>query len=646
MSGPNLRAPTNTDLDELSGLVAVPLPTFSQVFLRAQKDRDVMVDIGEVSAGEADERARVRACYAYAKEKEFLKLLLRSGLDEEIAGTPDSPSGKAFARLASQLAGISVQPIMSPSDAAAFQAEAINEEGFDSDPMRLSGQIRTAMRSVCKIVDTENNCTGTGVLIAPHLVVTAAHVVAMQIDQGKPREGSASRIEIKLDQVANLPGAEPERVEVADDWLVDWSPWHDAMIQANGTPGVLPPEGQLIEHDDIIVIRLKEAPGFLRGWLKLADPADRFDGKRKGLIFHHHPGGGDQKVSVGRYCGAYGPRFKHDCSSLGGSSGGPVINAAAQIAGVHHGTITEGSGQVNLGGGAAQLLLWRSAKADYDTPRVLNPVWEIRKTGTVGSGQPVIGFEDFQRRVWDLELSGNQAALFVQGSSLAGRLVFDIIDAMFPADRALVVRFDRVLLNDIIAALSGQADMESQTAVAIAEIAKRIGNPGPDRGERHSTDPVEARAAAPAIGEALRSLPPDRTIWILVNIGDLDVPTPLSEALAYLYQACLRIDGGRGRLLVSGADPRIRQKIETLVQGVFDRGIEMHALGDPDVDDVKRYFLRCAQETKNENLQMPAIAQMIADACVAMAKMELKANGGDFYPALENAVKLLQRSGP
>lgn len=645
MSGETVRAATDADLDELSRLVAVPLPTFSQIFLRAQRGRDVVVDVAEVSPGETDERARVRACYAFAKEKGFFRLLLRAGLDEGIAGAADSPSGKTFARLARELAGVTVEPIIAPADVAAFQAEAVNEEGFDSDPMRLTSQIRTAMRSVCKIVDTENHRTGTGVLIAPHLVVTAAHVVALQIDQGKAREGSTEKIEIKLDLVANLPGAELEKVELDDNWLVDWSPWHDAMVQANGNPGTLPPPGELDQHDDLVVIRLKEAPGFLRGWLKLADPANQFDGKPKGLIFHHHPGGGDQKVSIGHYCGTYGPRFKHDCSSLGGSSGGPVINAAAQIAGVHHGTITQGDETVNLGGGGAQLLQWWRTKPDYETPRVLNPVWEIRKTGNIGGGQPVIGFEELQRLAWEMELGSRPPALFVQGSALTGRLAFDVIEAMFPADRALVVRFDRVLLNGIITSLSGQADTESQTAVAITEIAKRIGNPGPDRGDQHSTDPVEARAAAPGIGEALRSLQSDRTLWILVNIGDLDVPTPLSEALAYLYQACLSIDGDRGRLLVAGVDPRIRQKIVALIKGVFDQDLPAHPLEDPDADDIKRYFLRWAQETKNENLQMPAIAQMMADACLTMARMELSANGGDFYPALENAVKTIQRSG-
>lgn len=645
MSGETLRPATDADLHRLSELVAVPLPTFSQVFIRAQKHRDVVIDIGEVSPDETDERGRVRACYAYAKKKEFLKQLLLSGLEEKIAGTPDSPSGKAFARLARELAGISVQPIMLPSEVAAFQAEAINADGFDSDPMRLSSQIRTAMRSVCKIIDTQFDRTGTGVLIAPHLVVTAAHVVANQIAQGKARAGSAGNIDIRMDVVANLPGGQSERVEVADDWLVDWSPWHNAMVQANGDPGVLPSEAELEDHDDLVVIRLREAPGFLRGWLKLADPADQFNGKRKGLIFHHHPGGGDQKVSVGRYCGTYGPRFKHDCSSLGGSSGGPVINAAAQIAGVHHGTITQGNCQVNLGGGGAKLLLWRKTKADYDAPQVLNPVWEIRKTGTVGSGQPVIGFEKLQRLVWEMQLGERGPAGFVQGGNLAGRLVFDIVEAMLPADRALVIRFDRVLLNLIMSVVSGQADKESQTAVAIAEIAKRIGKPGADRSDQHSTDPVEARAAAPSIGEALRSLPRDRTIWILVNIGDLEVPTPLSEALAYLYQACLRIDGNRGRLLVSGLDPRISQKVAILVQGVFDRQIETQLLGDPDADDVKRYFLRWALETGVENMQMPDIAKKFASLCVELAKMESQLTKGDFYPALENAVKHIQRPG-
>lgn len=640
------RPATSSDLDRFAELVSVPLATFTPIFQRAQHMRDTMVDVAEVSPGAKDDRAHIRDSFAYARNHAFLGQLLVAGLEENIAGVPGTADAVAFAELAEEIAGIRSERArglaIDPDDRERFEMEARNEEGFDSDPVRLSAQVLAAMRSVCKIRDTKNNRVGTGVLIAPHLVATAAHVVAKLLDDnGEALPGSAAQLSIQMDAVANLPGADVREIPVAEHWRVDCSLWPPAMLPEDaGGEGRLPTEDELQNHDDLIVIRLEEAPGFLRGWLELAEPGQQFDEKRRGLIFHHHPGGGDQKVSVGRYCGTYGPRFKHDCSSLKGSSGGPVVNIAARIAGVHHGTVKNGAGSMNLGGGGARLGVWRSERPDdYAAPQALNPVWEIRKTGKVGTGQPVVGFERLQRRIWDMELGRKTTALFVRGGNLAGRLVFDIIEAMLPADRALITRFDRVLLNDIIQALSAEAASESQTAIAITEIARRIGHTGAAVADRQSTDPIEARATAPTIAQAFATLPTERTLWILVNIGDLSVPTPLSEALGYLYRACLRLEGDRGRLLVVGSDAQIRDKIKALVEDVFMEDIPDEILTPPVAADVERYFLRWAREVGDPTYQLPEVAKLNANACIRMVTAK---DGRDFYSDLEESISILK----
>ena len=647
MSGGKLATASTADLKQLASLIAVPLPTFTQVFIRAQQGLDSIYDLSEVGSNAADDYGRIVSCFAFAKKKGFLKRLLTTGLEEKIAGAPGSSTSNKFARLAERL-GLKLDQLIQPGAYETFKAQAINAGGFDTDPMRLYGLVRTAMRSVCKITDTENQSEGTGVLIAPHLVATAAHVVASQIDEhGRALPGSAAKLSIRMDLVADLPGADSRPIPVDDDWLVDCSLGPAGMIDPSGRLGTLPPESGLENHEDLAVIRLKEAPGYLRGWLEIADPTALETNPSKGLIFHHHPSGGEQKVSVGKYCARYGPRFKHDCSSMGGSSGGPLINTAARIAGVHHGTISpKDRPEINLGGGGAQLLRWRDEhKLDYEAPTALNPIWEIRKTGAVGSGQPVIGFEELQRKIWEVELAGKSAAMFVQGTNYAGRLVFDIVEAMLPADRAIIVRFDRVLLNDIITALSVHAGDESQTAIAIVEIAQRISHLEGSRPDRHSTDPIEARAAAPMIGKAFSSLPADRSIWTLVNIGDLDVPTPLSEALTYLYHACLRIEGKRGRLVIAGADDRVRAKVASLVRDVLEDDIGSNVLRNPDASAVERYFLRYGNELKIDILRNPDVARMMAQTCLSLATAEA-GTGTDFYSSLENVVKHFRPTGP
>jgi len=627
---------TEEDLDELAGLICVPIPTFGQVFVRAQAARDTIVDLAEAAVRAGDDFGRFRACFAHARDNGYLGQLLSAGYEENIAGPVGSRGSQQFAELARRLSKIRIRALQDgiEGNVARFRAEARNPAGFDTDPMRLLKQINMTMRAVCRITDTENDRTGTGVLVAPHLVATAAHVVRGQLDDGNNAVlGSASKILIEFDVVAGLPGAHECKVSLPENWRVEVSRWPAQMVPEAGQVGALPEPDALDGYDDLVLIRLEQAPGFLRGWLDLADPGGKFDPERRGLLVHHHPGGNDQKVSIGAYRGDYGPRFYHDCSTLGGSSGGPVIDSRSRLVGVHHGTVNN---QLQLGGGGKRLLDWRSTvkKTEFEPPVELNPIWEIRKTGKVGTGTPVLGFQGLQKRIWEIEHSPECGAMTVTGALNGGKMLFDLIEAMLPADRAVTVRFDRVILNDIVRTLGEVSTTESQTAAAIAELARRIGLTVPGLSERSSADPVEGRAAAPLLSRALDLLPADRAIWILVNISDQPVPTPLSEALVYLYRACIGLARGRGKLVVTGADTEIGQKVSLILSDSFSGNIVSERFVEPEVEDLAQYLQHWGSAVGDEMFGSDPVAARRFGR-MARDRARLRASGAALYGALE-----------
>ncbi|HEX8534363.1 MAG TPA: trypsin-like peptidase domain-containing protein [Allosphingosinicella sp.] len=620
---------TDREIEALAKLVTANDETFGAIFLHAQEERDSSIDLPTVGAlaGATDTSGRVAACLRYASDNGFLRVLLRTAIEQNAAGPPLESNAKAFAALATNLTGIKPRDLAN-AQTAFFEAQALMPGSYTADPKRLISQISATMRQTCRILDRENQVTGTGVLIAPHLVLTAAHVLDRQIgNDGKELPGSAERIEVRLDVLGDT-SAEAPRVPLVESWLVDRSPCPECMLTGRaGEFGSMPSADALLKNDDYIIIELAAAPGFTRGWVDVSRGDEQIESDRRGLVFHHHPGGADQKISFGQYREAYGPRFLHDCDAVRGSSGGPILDLKPRFAGVHHGTMVNGEDVKNVAGAGASLAAWAKKNRERLSPgAALNPIWEIRPSGSTGTGKPVLGLEPLQRQIWDMQRADKAQALVLTGPHAAAQLLFDVVAMMLPRDQATIIPMDRSKLNLIQQRAAGETE-SGATAVAVAGLIEHITQVVTPESSTASTDSIGALKTAEGLSAALEALCSHGRIWVLVNVSSTDMSTPLSEALAHLYRATLSLPDGRGRLLVTGRETFLGAGLRELVEDSFTGEIREGELPMPTAGDIARHLAkaRLARQLAPED-SGPKIAHMI----IEIAKLRASA-GADMY---------------
>lgn len=223
------------------------------------------------------------------------------------------------------------------------------------DPAALHPAMLLACKRICRInsLDANNKrIVGTGLLIGPSMVLTAWHVVrflpspladatALTVEfdllrSGQPRNQSASvRVKQSWKIADSVMGAlEPEN-QSERLWLnpgtaarEPW--WTNDETRNNWARSV---SGSL----DFAVIELDGAPGDERGWYDLSK-AER--GAPDGACFaFHHPANTPLTVTGGsfRYVVGLPPiRIFHSANTIGGSSGGLVVDDNGSPVALHH----------------------------------------------------------------------------------------------------------------------------------------------------------------------------------------------------------------------------------------------------------------------------------------------------------------------
>lgn len=651
-------------LQKLTALVIATPEQFARTFLRAQSERDSRSDLAIVINAE-DQYPWVETCLRYAREHGFLRRLLRCAIADQAAGTLSEPSGRTFVELCSLHAGI--EPLFDiigigdvaaqlaaedeaivDEEASAYTPEAINPGGFDCLAKRYAAQIQSTIEMVCRVDDVENNVRGTGVLIAPHLVATAAHVVSRQIDPDTqaPRPGSDINLKIRLNSLTADTDGDDRTIDVAEQWLVATKPCH-FVPDANGKLA-LPPANEVVDSHDVAILRLKQAPGLTRGWVDVSLADQPVPAGRRGLVFHHHPGGADQSVSHGSHLGPHGSRFRHNCSSLNGSSGGPLVNHQARLVGLHHGRV-EGADPANIGGGGGWLAgWWRDNPDEHMAPAELNPIWELG-LGVAGTGEPVIGFESLQKRLWDAQRS-DQPLCAIATMSLAAGLTFSRVAERLPGDQAEVIVIKRAELDRISAAFG---EGPKPTLGMVTALAARFGLPDSPPDPAHSTvdvatDSIRALRFMLEFESRLHSVQRHKSLWLFVNIGDGSLSTALSESLGYFYRAILGMNGGLGKLVILGTSPTMPSAVADLVGDMTSTPISNWPFPRPDRAAVERYLRRWYQATGFDINTLPG---RIADLPFVLGQVDKSAIfefGDDWYGALAATLRdlLTRREGP
>lgn len=638
-------------LEQLADMVETNSEQFARTFLRAQHDRDERRDLAVVVNADPGIDP-IHACFRYARAEGFLKHLLRCCIDDQVAGPLSEPAGRTFADLCQLHADIQL-PISADAfrEAAAdldrdtvarereraerqgFRPEAINEAGFDCNAKQHGEQVQSTIAMVCRIDDARGRMLGSGVLIAPHLVATAAHVVETHVNEaGEAQPEGARRIRVKLNAFTTSAVDEsPENLD--DDWLAGLAA-SDHRPDDKGRM-TLPAAEDLTDSHDVAVLRLKGAPGWIRGWVDVTRARAPVDSSRRGLCFHHHPGGAAQVISMGSHLGAHGCRFLHNCSSIPGSSGGPLLDHDARLVGLHHGFLEDEPDQPALAGGGEWLADWWDRNpALRSTAPEKSPFWEIRTSGSPGTGEPVIGFDRMQERVWSAQRGESPLCAVATMSASAGRVLGGLVAKMLPSDRAEVVVLTRSELNRYAAIGIGGA---TPVTTVLQAMAGRLEAPPANAdpilsGSEVATDSVVATQLANELAERLRRVQTSRTLWMIVNVGDGNLPSAVSEALGHLYRTVLGLSKGRGKLLVIGSDPLIRAPVAGLVEDI----VAMTEWDFPKPDDaaIERYMHRWSLATAQSQVVRAGAVEFLPMFKQAADQAADREHGGDWYAAL------------
>lgn len=384
-----------------------------------------------------------------------------------------------------------------------------------------------AVRQVCRI-EIGGEHRGTGVLVKPLLVATAAHVVAELVDAERPipvdfarhRElalpGGAARLALFFGDLLDYGrtsgrGETGERVgepaAVADDWLAFYSPPAAAERQRPfdvfcGT-GIARRKGPW----DLALIRLAETPrslGVLAPLESEAPPSRRF----KVTMLHHprHPvtGALPLQTSEGEAVGFLRQRVRmlHDVRTAEGSSGAPCFNRGFNVVALHQGGAWRGEERF---GRAIPVEPWATR---VDRIRGDDPITYLATVPAVDGGppQPVIGRRALQRRIWAGSRSDASAAsrLFVirggsgQGKSFSARLV-----AAMRGKGHVVVVLDLSNCHEL-----DDAGLVGRVAAALGEQAG-LGSPGRDGPRERLVRDGSLPDLLALLGEAAR----ERPLW-------------------------------------------------------------------------------------------------------------------------------------
>ncbi|NHZ64083.1 serine protease [Massilia genomosp. 1] len=408
------------------------------------------------------------------------------------------------------------------------QAVARADLGFQDVGLQNAGGAK-ARRRVCMVTvaGQGKSVHGSGFLVGPQMILTSWHVIACLLDETDPGKAAADSHKKLSVQFDHCTGATACTVAVAKNWLVDSSPSHESeRFQAMDYDIDQIPAG-FAGFLDYAVIRLADAVGRERGYYrldKLAKPV-----VPEPVTVYQHPNGSPLQSALGAskslWPAGVETRLHHDANTMGGTSGGLVLDQFYEPVALHQAGITLADRTIL--NSAIPIACIARPEIPFDTVDGVDPIWRLRR-----DGRPVFGRMPFQRFI----LSGkthssaieDARVVIVRGEPKSGKSFSTAIlrEQLPPAEHVIVEVSAKV-------APAGARDMAAMI-LDQAGLGPAIGNRLPALNEADTA--VDAWVRDVLIKEfksLLAQFAGQRKIWIVIDNLD-DCPLPETDTLFFI----------------------------------------------------------------------------------------------------------------
>jgi len=524
---------------------------FGRIFVQAQMD---LVENGaerqlfEVIARSGIDKDAYSEALTWAEQKQFLDTMARAIVAE---GLEDG----------SITAALTVEAIAAnqdPGRKAALQAITDLSRGFSRPEVFYRG-VNIGMRWTVKIM-VDGAFKGTGVLIGPHLVLTAWHVVAPLFDPHTdparpnrflPKNNAQARLAVEFDDLSGIldgqqPAGGPNRVQAHAQWCAAHSECHPAELN-NTLPQDLT---ELNGFWDYAVLRLAKTPGLERSWAAL-DARAVVPAAQGRIVVFQYPGGQPMRFDDHMVVAPQAPmppgvipklRFLHTTNALGGSSGGPCFDRTFMFCGLHQGEWirTQGGGQtVNRG---VPIL----AFMDEIQQKILNfplpdpsdtSVWKLSRSDPSAPEMPIVGCDSFQSLVWRSALMGKPRFILIGGAAHSGKTFrLSVLARMLPDSGHLKI----ALRAEAISKLSA-----INLAKAVCQAAGASMPPFTSASDFNSTGGTWVRdELVEKVIETLNTVRSGRLVWLTIaELNRTDIQgEQASDFLLFLYERVRTVD--------------------------------------------------------------------------------------------------------
>ncbi|HDR9005827.1 MULTISPECIES: trypsin-like peptidase domain-containing protein [Burkholderia] len=414
-----------------------------------------------------------------------------------------------------------------PFVAHGFQLQSfVNGRWEPRDALVNGRRYLQACDHICRI-SIDGNHKGTGVLIRPTVVATAAHVVKELIGpDNRPLQQSVGRLEVCFfhadDMLADeeLLPAKPVKAVLHQDWLGHFSPPaagegtdHYAI---SSVEGIVPDVGPW----DLALIRLAAPPRTGLGGSRLSrgePPPVSF-----GMHVLHHPAtplGKPMSLlwSIGTMKQALGApkplRWLHDANTDKGSSGAPCFDNNWNIVALHQaGSIDVATpDQSNR---AVPIFSWSQQIDVLAASKIVTPYVKYA-TDENRERVPVFGRREFQQKAWhamtaSTPLLARQRIFIVMGEPRSGK------------------SFTAAILRELASGTACRlvtVDVRNAASATPFEFARQLlgaagstqGSSAPS-GSDLTTQLRDVRSEiVPNLGKALEALAEERTVWLVLD---------------------------------------------------------------------------------------------------------------------------------